>query len=307
MDLDPTTVANHWPFIRRHLDLERWPSADLALGALAVRQVECGGQSVTFGTWFWKAAGLTRGETGRITMTLLELERRGVVIRYRGRGSRPHAWSFAPSMRHWSMPWVGSGRNVHAVIRGCICRAARPGIARLPGRNDHPSRDWPTFYLSQADHVRPTGPLPVDTRDPRAERAMPGQSDAQMPVDTRDPRAAGGTPYLSSRELTFSIEGSEQRFAALIQGAEAKTGQELFGPRLRLRMAALAHRLTDDQVTALLKLLDRRVDRQFFPKTVEVLEDLSTTAEVKRAARFPGPGIAPWDGANKPAYFDDPA
>lgn len=50
-------------------------------------------------------------------------------------------------------------------------------------------------------------------------------------------------------------------------------------------MARLAERLDDAQVEALIGLLRRREDRQFFPKTVEVLEDLATEREVKLAGR----------------------
>ncbi len=288
--LAPIDVANHWPFLRTYLLLDHWPAADLALGALAERQVENEGEAAAFGTRFWRGSGLTAGEAGRVTQSLAELERRGVVFRYAGIGRRPHAWSFAPSIRHWrDLSWSRPARQAERVIAACSCRAPCPFVARFPGQSVLLSRGTAQFRLSEASHLRRPGLLsvdnPVDSRDKRARRATNGQPRAWEPVETRDKWAAEPSPYLSSRELTFSIEGAAQRFALLTRTIEQACSQTLYGRRPLARVAAIAERLDDAQTTRLCELLAAFPDRLFIPKAVDVAEDLSAGREVKQAGR----------------------
>jgi hypothetical protein len=126
-DLAPIDVALHWPFIRKHLQLDRRPAARRALEALAVQQLAADGHAVRFGTKFWLAAGMTPGEAGRTTTALRELEDQRVVARYQGRGRLGDSWTFVPSVRHWTaMPWIGSGRSVETAVASCSCRAVAP-------------------------------------------------------------------------------------------------------------------------------------------------------------------------------------
>ena len=287
-DLAPIDVALHWPFIRSHLLLERWPAAGRALDALAVQQLDANGRAVQFGTRFWTEAGLTRGQIGATTQALVELERRRVVARYSGRGRRGHSWTFVPSIRHWvAMPWSGRGRNVDDAVRSCACRAPRPVVAVIPGQPVALSRASAVFRLSSADHLQRPGLFPVEERDYGARRATTGQRPRISLVEPRDYGADPGSPYLLPGELTFSVEGARERFDALLEAVEGKCGQTVYPTafKMRARLAALAEQLDDRQAAAVLQLFEARPDRMFVPKAVDVLADLSTDPAVRRSPR----------------------
>jgi hypothetical protein len=293
-DLAPIDVANHWPFIRSNLHLERWPAAAVALDQLAYWQVDAGGQPVRFGTKFWtEHVGVTAGEAGRIRMVLLELERRRVVARYPGAGRRGNSWTFLTSIESWrSMPWGGTGRNVAVVVRGCLCRAARGGIARFPGHSGGLSRGNGVFCLSEADHIRRPGLLPVETRDAPAERAMPPRRPGLLPVETRDAPAANKALHLSITEL--ELIRRDQRFSDCLEAFEARAGYPLWeGSKQWFPLARVFLRLTDAQKVALLEQLDAYPGQLHKGNVGDVAADLSTSAEVKKAGRLVPPTFDP--------------
>jgi hypothetical protein len=66
---------------------------------------------------------------------------------------------------------------------------------------------------------------------------------------------------------------------------EDVTGQHLYGTKLAQRVGRLAEILTDDQVAVLVDGLHHHDGRLFFPRVVEVAEDLSVGPDVKMAKR----------------------
>ncbi|MGA2835486.1 MAG: hypothetical protein ABSF84_02705 [Acidimicrobiales bacterium] len=295
--LDPIDIALHWPFLRTQLLFERRPAYVRALDVLAGLQADSGGQPVRIGTRRWREAGLTGGEIGRSTTALRDLQELGVVHRDKGSGARAHSWTFQPTVRNWrSMPWVSSGRDAHRVIEGCIYRAACPGIARFPGQSVAGSRGNRHFRLSAEMHLHPPGLLPVETRDPVASRAIPWHGRAYEPVETRDPVAASRSLYLSPRELTFSIEGSEQRFAVLTKAIEARTGQPLYGYKPIARVKALAEKLDDGQAEALAREIAMSTGHQYIPNIIGIAEDLSVDRRVVMEARRQQEGSVRFSG-----------
>ncbi len=244
-DLAPIDIALHWPFIRRHLLIGRRPSAARALDALATRQLDAGGNPVSFGTRFWRGAGLTPGQIGATTDALLELERRAVVARYPGRGRLGHSWTFVSSVRHWSgMTVPGTGRAVTVAVSGCACRGPRPVVAVIPGQGTALSRSSAVFRLSEADHLHRPGLFPVEDRDYRATPATTGRRPRLFPVEDRDYRAAPGALYLASGDSKESLsledlsEEELESFRVLRQVVLEQCRMDLFGrPKAELEEA----------------------------------------------------------------------
>jgi hypothetical protein len=286
--LVPIDVALHWPFFRACLLLDRWPAADRALEELAIQQADNEGEPIAFGSSYWRGMGLTAGEAGRMRTVLNELATRGVLVKRTAEGGPvAHAWSFRPTVCRWRpMPWARPARDVERIVGSCSCRAPRVMSARLPGQGVARARGSGEFRLSVDFHLRRPGTLPVETRAHHTRRALRTFDRAWEPVETRAHDTGSARLHLSLKELTFLIEeDSKQRFAALLEKGEALCGQELYGDRLRARLARLAAGLSAPQVQALLRALDAFPDRLFAPKFVDVAEDLSTTPSVKHAGR----------------------
>jgi hypothetical protein len=290
-DLAPVDLALHWPFIRSHLLLERWPAAGRALDALAVQQLDALGNPVRFGTKFWRAAGLTDGQIGSTTDALLELERRRVVARYPGRGRLGHSWTFVPSIRHWrSMPWSGTGRSVEITVRGCACRGPCPVVAVVPGQGVALSRTWGVFRLSAADHLQRPGLLPVDDRDYGARSATTGQRPRLSLVDDRDYGAAEGANPGSPSSLPelFKLIKRSQRFYELVEAFDLQSEEPLWiGSKYYLELMKLWIRLdhVEAQEEALIAEFRRHPGKVHRGNVVDVVADLSTAASVKGANR----------------------
>jgi len=293
--LAPVDVANHWPYLREQLLLERWPSARVALDAVAVRQAEGGGSPATFGSRFWLDSGMTKGQASRVTQTLVELERRRVLSRHRGAGRRPHAWSFVPSVRHWvAMPWVYSGRDAERAISLCACTAACPVVPRLPGQGTALSRGKDAIRLPEKFHLLRPGVFPVDTRDYGASRGTTGRRPALQLVDTRDYGAAdgpnSGVPLLSPDE--FKLIREKQRFDELIEAYEIASDQELWENSKYWRLLVRAYLRaapTPAQEEALVLAFRRWSGRVHRGNVASIVEDLGVEQSVKGAGRSPVP------------------
>lgn len=260
--LAPIDIARHFPFVARHLDLDRWPAAERILWTLAVRQVCAGGAPVQLGAKSLGAGGMTAGEAGRARTVLAELERRAVVGRLRGRGRRPDAWTFAAEPMHWRpMPWRWSAPAVQEAICGCVCRAAIAVAARRPGQSVAFPRGRPEFRLSDDDHLWRPGLLPVETRGFGDRRAATASHPGFFPVDTRGYGDDLGAPDCSSRDRDLSLE--EERVAPLVEVIKRTTAGVWGRPLARL--TALCATLSDDQIAIVAAQMARvggpRVDR----------------------------------------------
>src|SRR6185437_1502379 len=132
-DLAPIDVAQHWPFLERHL-VRLPPAVRRALWLVAEAQVDTDGEACSVRSRLLEAGG-TAGEAGRVSVVLTELEERDVVVRYRGRGRRPHLWSFRPNIYRWrGFVWESSAKDVEEAVSQCFCRAADAVVARFPGQ-----------------------------------------------------------------------------------------------------------------------------------------------------------------------------
>jgi hypothetical protein len=258
-DLAPIDIALHWPRIRRHLLLHRWPSAARALDALATSQLDVGGNPVQFGTKFWTELGLTPGQIGATTKALLELERRRVVSRQFGRGCIGHSWTLLPSVSHWrGMTVPGTGRGVEEAVRACDCRAPRAGIALLPGQRGALSRTKAVIRLPESDHLQRPGLLLVEERVAGARSAMLAQRPRLSLVEERDAGAAPGSLYLASEVSidTSSKEApsEEQRecFAVFSQTMDEQCGQRPYpGSRPEAALEELVRGMTPPEARAI--------------------------------------------------------
>lgn len=255
---DPLLVAAHWPYVRRQLELSRRRPLAQALDLLARLQWEGGGEPVPLGRRRLAAcenpqAGrpFTPGEAGAIWHALARAEHGGVVVRWRGSGRRPDAWSLRGDVEHWrAMPWILGARDVGRVIRACRSSTFCAVAARNPGQSVAPRRE---FWLSGADHLAPPGLLPVDSRDYGASRAATAQRPGTTPVDSRGyGRGAGGLSFPSEEPSVLREE--DERVELLLRGIERATpgqrrgpnGRAVWGAPLRA-LAATAAMLTADE------------------------------------------------------------
>lgn len=260
-DLTPLDVAQHWPFLRRHLTLDRHRSMLRALDTLASAQVQADGEPVELGQRrIRETAGLTNGEAGRVRMALAELESRRVAWHYPGAGSRASAWAFRSDLSHWrAMPWRWSGGAVEEAIRLCICRAASAFVARSPGQSVLQLCDRPEFHLVDADHLWRPGLLsvdnPVETRDNGGSRATNPKRTGISLVDTRDKFGPAGAPYCFSDvdiRLRRPDEDDDETLATLLQGVLRATGSRVWpGSAPERQLRALAGTVTPDQARAI--------------------------------------------------------
>ncbi|HEV2369115.1 MAG TPA: hypothetical protein VGR90_04530 [Acidimicrobiales bacterium] len=258
--LAPIHVANHWPFVDRHLSLERWQTGRQALEFVAQLQNEAAGEYVRIGRKRLTESKLTAGQAGAIWRALTELEERGVVARLRGAGRRPDSWSLRPELTHWrGMPWKYSGREVERVLCGCISRASCAVAARTPGQSVALPRVKKEFRIAPQDHLLPLGLFPVDARGFPAGRAATANSRAWGSVDTRG-NGAEIVPFdapptvlpVVLEELLLTTEGAagrHERFRQMID-KRAVPGQNV-KPGLvpDQKLMRLAIELDDEQAT----------------------------------------------------------
>lgn len=258
-DLEPIDVARHWPFLRRHLHLERNIKTADVLSLVARLQVTAEGAPVELGAK--RLAALleaTAGEAGRLRVVLASLEERRVLYRQRARGSHPDAWSFFPDVAKWRrMPWRWSGREVEQAIGSCICRAGSAIPARIPGQSMLRLREEPEFRLLDADHLWRPGLLPVETRGYGEGRAAMAKRTGKTPVETRDKLGPAAPPVLSSgdlyRDLSLNAETRER-----LERFMAGLGGPVMG-RLVTELVAIARQpWTTAQIDAALRALDER-------------------------------------------------
>ncbi len=257
--LGSLVIATHWPYVDDELDWRRATARRRALQLLAGCQAETG-EPATFGRARLRSLGLTGGEAGRVAMALGELEERGVVVRFVGRGNRPTAWSFRAPLTRWrAMPWRGSARSVAESVDRCaqsrICVAVVAFASQMPVQGTHWSEH---FALSPASHTSPSGQTPVERRRKRDDRDTNAQASCLDPVENPvDSRRKSGVPALathsssfSSIEENFSVshEDRQDRLQAAFEAAGA--GSIFPGSKHWPELVDLVAALTDDQLDA---------------------------------------------------------
>lgn len=262
-ELGAVDVSQHWPFIRRKLFLGRWVAADRAMSLLAQHQAESGGEPAELGGRRIAAElGLTAGEAGGVWRAFKELEGRLVVVRHRGRGRRPDAWSFRPEIsRWWGLPWESSARGVEAAIGACGCRAGNTVAARIPG---HGGRKPRVVWLTAADHLLRPGLSLVDSRGNGKGRAATVNGGAYGPVDSRGNGAGSSAPI----PLIPSLH--REKSEKLLRAVEtANPGKGVYGKCLK-RVRALAMELDERQVDELAYRV-RKMEPIGVPGTVQIM------------------------------------
>ncbi len=227
--LSPIDVAQHVPFIVRKL--RRMPPAvERALWLVAVGQVATEGEPTPVRArllagdvdhpdcpdWIPSA-----GTAGRVSVVLRELEERGVLVGYRGRGRRPHLWSFRPKLDRWQgFNWEEPVGSIVAPVGECFCRAIPDLIARYPGQGMLHLRHRARFQLSSRDHITPPGLFLVDNVDKGSGRAPKDGRPGANPVDTRDEMELetldGATVSSLSENSENSPLGEEEESYALL-------------------------------------------------------------------------------------------
>lgn len=260
-DLTPLHVAQHWPFLRRQINLERSPSVLRALDVLATAQVLADGEPAELGERrVREMTGTTPGEAGRLRMALLGLERRRVAWHYPGTGRRGSAWTLVPDVAHWrAMPWRVSGPAAEEAIRLCRCRAASAIAARFPGQGGLRSDDEAKFALPDADHLRRPGLLsvdnPVETRGYGESRAAMADAPGLLPVETRGYGSSDRPPYCSldvDIRLRRPDEDDDEPLVQLLAGVQRATGSRVWpGSAPERQLRALAGTVTLDQARAI--------------------------------------------------------
>ena len=253
--LTPADVATHWPYVRSHLLIDRRPSMDRTLRLLAEGQAWHDGEPVAMSRTRLRALGLTPGEAGRVWATLEELERLGVVWRYRGGGGRrPDLWSLAPHLANrWRMPWRWSGREVEIVIASCTCRADSALAARFPGQGVAALVNSRRFDLPADAHLGLRGDF----------RAANDKDRAARPAATREnapsPRGYGAPLVNSPREVGGLRPPQEEEGVRTLQTAiEGATRRRLWGAALEpLREAAAVTHDVDELATELASMAPR--------------------------------------------------
>ncbi|HUC37016.1 MAG TPA: hypothetical protein VMR97_07830 [Acidimicrobiales bacterium] len=201
-------VANHWPFIRRHLQLHRRQKRfEKVLWALALRQAASNGDLVSMSEKQLLAHAMTGGEAGRARMVLRALEERGVVKSVRaGRGK---LWTFQGDIGHWRLPWWHSRREVARAVSSCVCstRALWAPPARLAGQSVADPRGRTVFLLTPNDHLDFWGHLRAVQPPNRADRAHDRGGDL---AEARGSALALVPPIPCFSELTPTAPRSEE-------------------------------------------------------------------------------------------------
>jgi hypothetical protein len=270
-ELAPIDVAMHWPYVRRNLHLERAEPIRRALGILSDLQCDAGGQPVRLGRKVIVTHGArlmpeiiwTPGVAGAVYNALVDLERRNVVKRWRGRGGREaDAWSLHGDLGHWrSMPWGTAGKTVGTAVRGCICSTFRAVAARNPGQSVAGSVQNAEFWLSVEDHTRPPGLLSVDSRGYGATRAATARPPGLLPVDSRGYGAElAPLTVLRERTVVLSLTSEErERFDRLrkVVDHHAAPGSGVWpGSSLQRTLEALSRELDEGEAAIVVRQFD---------------------------------------------------
>ena len=287
---EPIDVAQHFPFIAGHL--HRPPRAVIrALWLVAEGLVETDGEPCPV-----RARGLdagnTAGEAGRTSVVLAELEERGVVVRYRGRGRRPHLWSLRPRLEHWrGVAWSSPPGDVAAAIGSCSCRAVLDFVARFPGQGVADLRRVAKFELLSRDHLSPPGLFPVETRDKIKDRAGQDRGHLGFSLWKRgDNGAAGGASSFPPGNSENSLLGEEEnarfdRLKTYLEHHAAKSGQIVYpGSVPEGRLIRIARELDDGALAGLLRHFDRTAGDVQIPSGSAMLEQMARSYTPRVAA-----------------------
>ena len=191
-------VAEHWPYLQRNLHLSRKPAMERALHLISEAQVSAGGQPARLGGRQIRSTGLTAGEAGNVWRSLRELEQRGALLEYPGRGSRAAAWSLVPDLAHWrGMPWRSSARDVERGILACDCRRGLRICRAIPW-----SERWTFAQFAVFPSIRRSRNAPTCTfscgfarqrRRPRDKCERPGTEPCGFARQIRE--LAGACPF----------------------------------------------------------------------------------------------------------------
>jgi hypothetical protein len=289
--LTSVLIARHWPFLDEQLVLGRWKNGRAALELLSQLQVDAGGEPVNLGRKRLNSACESDGEGGAVWRALVELERRGVIGRQRGRGSRPDAWSFRPDVASWrAMPWKESGRGVQRALEGCrICRAVRAEDAIIAGPRLALLRGHEEFRLEWRHHL---GFYPPQPRGKTAQRAANPHGRAWQPVDTRgydaEIRPSQAPPTVLSvdlEDLLIEKAGGRERLASFKTMIDkgAVTGQAVWtGTVLDRTLMEIAIDSSDEEA-AELRYLWSKAHRGQTPVSIGVGDLKELLPEAKRA------------------------
>jgi hypothetical protein len=279
-NLAPVDVAQHLPFVDRHL-IRTPPAVRRALWLVAQGQVENEGDPCPVRARAL-SAGDTPGEAGRTSVVLNELEERGVLVRYRGRGRRPHLWSFRPRLEYWQgFHWGEGPREVCEAVSGCFCRAGDNFVARFPGQSVVQLRRRARFELLPRDHIAPPGLLVVDTRVKITERAPSFRPPGLFPVETRDKSDDAPALSLLTEELEIPLLSEEEkaRFerirSVLEYHARNKAQVVQAGKAPELRLMRLARALDDVGCKALCRHFDTTAGDVQVPSGSQTLERMA--------------------------------
>lgn len=293
-DLAPIDVAQHWPFLFRHL--VRVPLAvERALREVSEAQVDTDGEAVSVRARFLKREYATAGEAGRMSVVLRELESRGVVYGRRGSGSRAHVWSFRPNIDRWrGFTWDAPVRDIDLAVTDCFCRAAGDLVARFPGQSLVQLRRRARYELLPRDHTRPPGLLLVDTREHYEGRATVSGRPGLSVVDTRDDggEISAPTVCLQEVELLELNDGERARFTRLKTAVDSHctAGSSVWAGTVTERtLVALARRMSDEVVRLTIKHFDKHAGRSLAPGQVTKLERWAFDFEAQEARRQGGP------------------
>ena len=285
--LSPIDVVQHWPFVDRHLRLERKRGDRTALAYLARRQLEADGNPVLIGRKRLREDGVckTEGEAGAFMKILAELVRRRVIDRRTGRGSAPGTWSLRADIGHWdAMPWMHSGRGVLRAISGCNSRAQCAIGAQNAAQRAIKPRKMDEFWIAPRDHLLPPGLLLVDMRGNGATCAATAQPRAWDPVDMRGNGAGIGpirsaSPSSLELEIPSLTEEEEIRFAklkAVLEFHARARGQTLLpGLQPERRLRELARVLDDAACSAVCRHFDNTAGDVQVPSGSITLESMA--------------------------------
>jgi hypothetical protein len=289
-DLTPFDVAQHWPFLEQHLF--RLPLAvSRALRIVAEGQVDTDGEACSVRQRLLAEPYASPGMAGRASVVLNQLEEREVLIRYRGRGRRPHLWSFRPDLSRWrGFAWSPSAEGVNEAVSQCFCRAAGDLVARIPGQRLVELRRRAKFELLSRDHIRPPGLLLVETRDKGESRATRSDRPGFLPVETRDKSEDPfGLSVMSQEvELLELGEAERDRFALLKAVVDFHCTEGSFvrpGTTIEKTLVRLARELDHGQTHALRKHFDRTAGKALAPGLVASLERMAVGMLAKSRQR----------------------
>lgn len=249
---DEITVLAHWPFVRAHLAFDRSPATLRLLDFVAEQQAKTLEPTAISAGWL-RQWGMTAGEAGRARTVAGQLQKAGVLHRWRGAGPRPDVWQLTGRLERWRVPWRTSGRAVATVIGACKCRARFAEAARVPGQEGclaaRVPLAAPVFALGPDAHQDIRVPWRAAFDEPRAAfaRLTPSDLDFQNPparlsavpdAPSTSPIEDGKTTSSSSRD-DDDVEVTSEAGKVLLRAIVQATGGTLWGaPARRLERVA---------------------------------------------------------------------